>query len=135
PALPPDVREGTGVAGKEVVGRLPGRRRDVAEGVYADLQPIGRVPRTRTRLPIEIDERTEAARFPADDGDHQRKTKRAGTGERARRTADTQPYGQRILHWSRVYALACQGSSMFARLGNVLVITDLEAQIELLGKE
>src|SRR5713226_2921864 len=80
-ALLPDVCDGTGVAGKEVISRLLGRRRDVAQGVYADLQSIGRVPRTIARLPIEIDERTEAARFPADDGDHQRKPQRAGTSE------------------------------------------------------
>jgi len=88
-----------------------------------------------TSLPVEIDERPEAPRFTADDCDHQGKTKRAGAGERFWSPANTQPYRQRILHGSRVDALACQGSPMFAGPVDVLVPTDLQEQIELLCKK
>src|ERR1700681_2391286 len=77
-ALLPDVGEGTGVPGKELIGRFLRRGRDIAERVHSDLQSIGRVPRTLACLSIEIDERTEAPRLTADDCDHQGKSEHAG---------------------------------------------------------
>src|SRR5258706_14122603 len=93
------------------------------------------MPRRRARLAIEIDEWVEAAGFAADDGDHQRKAERAGAGERRGRAADAQPDGQGILHGSGVDALAGECGSMFAGPGYVLVVSDLEEQVELLGEE
>lgn len=81
-ALLPDIGDGAGVAGKEVIGGVLRRRGHVTQGVYADLQSIECVPRSPASLPVEIDQWPEAPSFTADDGDHQGKPKRAGTSER-----------------------------------------------------
>src|SRR4029077_17323510 len=49
--------------------------------------------------------------------------------------ANAEPYRQRILHRSRIDALACQGSPMFAGPMDMLVLADLQEQIELLRKK
>src|SRR5438309_10640002 len=85
-----------------------------------------------TGFPIEIDERTEAMSPAANDRDHQRKSKRAGTGERLRSSADSQPYRQRILHRPWIDSLPRQCGPMLARPGDVLIVADLEQQVQLL---
>src|SRR5258707_6820841 len=89
----------------------------------------------RSCLAIEIDERPERAWFAADDGYHQRKSERSGAGERLRRAANAKPDRQRILHGSRVDALACKRRAMLAGPVDLLVLANLQEQIELLFKE
>src|SRR5207302_1454210 len=62
-ALPRDTAHRTSVAGEEVIGGFFRGGGDIAERVHAHLQLIRRVPRLLARLPVEIDERTEAPRF------------------------------------------------------------------------
>ena len=75
-ALLPDVGDGTGIAGIELVGRLLGCLGDIAERVNADFQSIRREARLLTGFAVEIDERPEPPRFTADDRHHQRKPER-----------------------------------------------------------
>jgi len=49
--------------------------------------------------------------------------------------AAAQPYWQRILHRSRVNALACQSRPIFAGPVYVFVLTNPQQQIELLSKK
>ena len=84
---------------------------------------------------VDIDERTETVCSTADDGDHQRKSKRAGASERLWRPTDAEPYGQRILQRSRVDALTRQCRAMPARPVDVLIVADLEQQVQLLGEQ
>src|SRR5258708_14826616 len=65
PALLPDRPERARVTGEKVVGRLLRGGRDVAEGVYPDLQPVGSEPGEPARLPLQVDERPEASRLAA----------------------------------------------------------------------
>src|SRR5439155_22803624 len=80
-ALLRDSGDGTGVAGKERIGGFLSRVGDVAEGVNADLQAVGRVSGLLAGRAVEMDQRTEASRLTADDGDHQGKSQHAGTNE------------------------------------------------------
>src|SRR5437667_4351954 len=124
-ALLRDTRYGTGVPGKERIGGFLRRVGDVAEGVNADLQTVGRVSGMLAGRAVEIDERPEAARLTADDGDHQGKSQHAGTNERLWRPAHTQPYRQRILCRPRIDTLAGQCRPIFAGPMDVPVLTDL----------
>src|SRR6267378_5185632 len=93
-ALLRDAGDGTGVAGKEGVSGLLCSGRDIAERVHPDFESIGRVTGLTAGLPVEIDEGTEAPRFPPNDGDHQRKSELARTSERSRGPTNPQPYRQ-----------------------------------------
>src|SRR6266566_1417849 len=86
-------------------------------------------------FPIEVDERTEAMRLTTNDRDHQREAERPGSNERFRRSADTQPDRERILHGPRVDALTGQRRAVSARPVHMLVLPDLQEEIELLGEE
>ena len=133
-SLPTSV-EGARVAGKEVVGRLLRRGRDVAERVHADLQLVRRMPGSPAGLAIEIDERTEAAGLAADDRDHQRKPERAGASERLRASR------RRPARWATGPAAVSgrrpdpSAAAELARPVDVLVVPDLEKQVELLREE
>src|SRR6266567_3267968 len=124
-ALLPNIGDGAGVSGKEVVGRLLRGGCDIAERMHANLQLLGRVSCLPAGLAVEIDERTEAPRFTADDGDHQRKSELARPHERFRGAADPEPYREGVLHRPRVDALACQRRPILARPVNMLVVADL----------
>src|SRR5882762_4132148 len=69
-ALLCDRGEGADIAWKEVVDRLLRCRRDIAQGVHANFQSIGRVSKALAGFPVEINERTEAPRFTVNDCDH-----------------------------------------------------------------
>src|SRR6185369_14021717 len=86
-------------------------------------------------FPIEIDKRTEAPRFSTDDCNHQWKSEGAGARKRCGRAANTNPNRQRILHGPRIDALSCKRRSVLARPCDMLVLTDIEKQAELLGEE
>src|SRR5438552_4593643 len=130
-----DTGDGAGVTGKELIGGFLCRRRAVPQGAHADLQSIERVPRTRAGLPVEIDERPEAPWLAADDGHHQGQPQRTGANERLGSPADSPPYRQGVLHRSRVDALPCQGGPVLAGPADVLVVTDLQEQLQLLFEE
>ena len=68
-ALLRDRGDGARVTWKEVVNGLLRRRCDIAQGVYADSQSIGRVSEPLASFSVEINERPEAPRFTADDCD------------------------------------------------------------------
>src|SRR2546430_7453948 len=70
-----DRGDGAGVSRKEVISSLLRRWRDVAQGVYADSESIGRVSEPLAGLPVEINKWPEAPRFTAAHCAHQRKTK------------------------------------------------------------
>src|SRR5437588_7540322 len=134
-ALPADIGEGAGVAGKEFIRGLLRCRRDITQRVDTDFQTIGRMPESLTSLPIQVDQRTKTVRVPTDDRDHQRKSERAGTRKGLRCSTDSEPYRQWILERTRINALSRQGRSMFARPGHILIVADLEEQLQLLGEQ
>src|ERR1700680_784243 len=90
-ALPSNVGYRAGIARKKVVGSLLPGVCDVARRMDADLQSIGCVPLSPARFSIEIDERPKSPWLAADNGDHQRKSQRAGASKRLRGPPDTQP--------------------------------------------
>ena len=65
-----DRGESAGVAWEEVIDGFLRRRCDIAQGVYAHSQLIGRVSEPLAGFAVEIDKRPEAPRFAADDRDH-----------------------------------------------------------------
>jgi len=69
-ALLRDRGDGAGVAWEGVIDGLLCRACDIAQGVYADSQSIGRVSEPLAGFSVEINERSEARRFTADDCDH-----------------------------------------------------------------
>src|SRR5260221_247050 len=97
-ALLPDIGDGPRIAGKELIGGLLRRRGYIAERGSTNLEAIGWMPRTRTRLTGKLDEGTETSRLSSDDGDHPRQAEDAGPGERVRRRTDRQPDPQVKLH-------------------------------------
>src|SRR6185295_2442980 len=96
------------ISGVEVLNRLAGGTRNVAQRVYANLQLVGRMAGASACLPVEVDEWPESPRIAADDRHHQRESEYARARERTRRAADTQPDRQWILHGARIHALARQ---------------------------
>src|SRR2546430_1966272 len=105
----PDVAHGPGKAGKVTLRGLLARLRPVAGRMQAHLQAMRGVSGSLSRLAVEIDQRPEAARLAADDGDHQGKSEGTGTGERLGRPPDAHPDRQRVLHRPRVDPLSGQG--------------------------
>ena len=87
------------------------------------------------RLPVQIDQGPKAARFAAYDRGHQRKSKRARTNEGLWRPAHPHPDREGVLHRPRVDSLSGQSRPESAGPVDVLVLTDLEKQLELLRKE
>src|SRR5271154_1106751 len=98
----------------------------------ADLKLLRFVARSSARLAIEINERTKAPRLTTDDGDHQRKPQRTGTGKGFRCPADPKPDRKWILERSRIHALTRERGTMFAGPMNQFVFTDVEQQIKFL---
>src|SRR5271170_2350818 len=88
------------------------------------------VARSSARFAIEINERTKAPGFTTDDGDHQRKPQRTGTGKGFRCPTHPKPDRKRILERSRIHTLAGERGTMFAGPMNQFVFTDVEQQIE-----
>ena len=66
----------------------------------ATAKPAGSWPERSRRLAVELDERDEALRLAADDGDGEREPERRRAHDRLGRTADGDPHGQRILNRS-----------------------------------
>jgi hypothetical protein len=62
-----DAADGTGIAGKELIGGYLARGGHIAKRVYTDLELVRGVAGLLARLSVEIDRRTEAARLAADD--------------------------------------------------------------------
>ena len=52
---------------------------------------LGRVTGLAAGFAVEVDEGTEAMRFPPDDGNHQRQSESPGSRERGGRPADADP--------------------------------------------
>src|SRR5580698_10485356 len=80
-AFPAYICKGTGVSRKEIIHRGPARCGHIAEGVNPNAQLFRSKTSPAARLPVQIHQGTKTARFPADDGDHQRQTQRARTDE------------------------------------------------------
>src|SRR5260370_15229567 len=71
-------------------------------------EPLRGMARAAASLAVKVDKRAEPFWFAADDRDHERKSQHAGSDERRRGPADTDPDGQRILKPSRVARFAFQ---------------------------
>src|SRR5690348_4478760 len=76
-----DLGEGMRVAGIKIVGSLPGRVPQEADGVKPHYELFGRVARAATGLTVEVDQGTESSGFATDDRDHQRESEHTGTSE------------------------------------------------------
>ena len=98
-------------------------------------QLLRREARAAAGFAVEFDVGTEAMRFTADNGDHQRKSQRTGARKGSGRAPDTQPDGQRILQGPRVDTLPGERSTVLARPVDLRALTNLQQQFELLGKE
>src|SRR3989442_1649302 len=85
--------------------------------------------------PLDATHDTRQGRPAADDRDHQRKPERPGANESLRGPADAEPDRKWILQGSRVDALAGERSTVPSGPMHMLVFTDLEQEIELLGEE
>jgi len=79
-------------------------------------------------LTIEVDQRAEAARFAAVNRNHKGKSKRAGADKGFRGSADTQPYGQRVLQRSRVNTLPGERSTVLAGPANLHILANIEKE-------
>src|SRR5271154_6628167 len=101
----------------------------------ANLKLLRFVARSSARLAIEINERTKASRFTTDDGDHQWKPQRTGTGKGFRCPTNPKPDRKWILHRSWIHTLTGERGAMFSRPVNQFVFTDVEEQIKLLRKQ
>src|SRR5580693_10015881 len=76
-----DFREGVGVAGKESFGGFVRGVCEKADGMNTDGELLGGMSGATSGFAVEINERAETDRLPADDGDHQRKSEHAGANE------------------------------------------------------
>ena len=103
--------------------------------VDSDLEPVGRDAGAATRLAVELRERPEPHRRPADDRNRQRQAERAGARDRLRRAARGDPDRQRLLQRSRIDALAVERRTMPALPGDLRLSADCEQEIELLGEQ
>src|ERR1700730_11094532 len=104
--------EGVGVAGEKSVRGFLGGIAEKSNHVQTDFQLFGFVSAANACFTVKIDERPEAVRFAADDGNHERQPEDAGARERSWRAAHTDPDGQRILQRSRVNGLTVKGWGM-----------------------
>ena len=75
----------------EIVGRLLGRVADEAVHIDARGKPRRIVAAAPRRLPIELEQRREARRLAADDGERQRQPEHARARDGLRRAADRDP--------------------------------------------
>ena len=87
---------------------------DVAQGVDADFEGLGSVAGAFACFAIEVDERTEAMGFAADDGDHEGQAEDSGANEGLRCAAYAKPDGERLLQRAWEDSLACECCAMFA---------------------
>src|SRR3954462_15444813 len=101
----------------------------------ADLESIEWMSGALTRFAVQSDQRAKPFRLAADDGDHQRQSEHAGSNERCWSPAHAQPDRQRILQRSWIYSLTRQRWPEPAGPRDLLVVTNLQQQIELLGDE
>ena len=109
--------------------------RDVAEGVDADVEFFGSVAGATPGFAIEVDERAEAVRFAADDGDHQGKTQGSGAGEGLRCAAYAEPDGKGSLQGAREDTLTGERGPVLAGPVNVCLVAELQEEVELFGEE
>lgn len=119
----------------ELIGSLSRRGGHVPGRVHTDHKLFGTEAGTLPGFAIQIDERPEPARLASDDSDHQRKAERPGTDERSRRSADSEPDRKAVLDGAWVDALPGERRTETSRPLDVLVVTDLQQQIELLREE
>src|SRR5438874_1088387 len=135
PSFLPDLRKTSRITGKESVCRFRCTVGDIAQRMNAHLELIWRMPGAQPRLAVAIDQWPKTVRFPADDGDHQWEPEHAGANKRAGCASDTEPNRQRVLQRARINSLSGKWRAVFARPVNVRVLTDVQKQIEFLGKQ
>src|SRR5207302_7394513 len=102
------------ITGTELLNCLLQRRCDVADGVNADFELVGRISRPPAGLTVQVHERTEATRISTDDRNHQRQSECTGSREGARRSPNAQPDRQWVLQRPWVHALPDQTPPEFA---------------------
>ena len=93
------------------------------------------MPRAARRLAVELDQRDEALRLAADDGQRQRQPERAGAHHRGRRAADGDPHRQWVLHGPRPHAGAGERRAVAAGPRHALARAQRQQQLELLGEQ
>src|SRR5207249_12170659 len=90
---------------------------------------------TPTGPAVAVDQRSKTVWFAANDRDHQRQSESAGANEGVRRSSNTEPNRERVLERARINSLPGKGRAMPARPMNMRVLTNVQKQLELLGKK
>ena len=93
------------------------------------------MPGAPRRVAVEIEQRREARRLAADDGERQRQSERAGAHHRLRRAADGDPDRQLLLVGTRIDAAVVDRRAQAARPADRFAVAQLEQQVELFGKQ
>ena len=88
-----------------------------------------------TGLPIEVDERHEAARLPADDRQRERQTEPSGAYHRLRMPADRDPHRQRILNGAWKDGEVIDRRAVGATPRDPLALADLQEKAKLFLEE
>src|SRR5229473_7279236 len=109
--------------------------REKADGMKTYGKSLGRMTSATPSLAIELYKRPEASGLTADDGNHERKSEHSCANERFGRAADTDPYGERILHRARVDCLAGKSRAVFAGPVHLRACPDFQEKIEFFCKE
>src|SRR5687768_6375602 len=86
-------------------------------------------------MPVQLEERSEAARLAADDRERQRQTETPCTLDRLGMPADRDPYRQRVLQGAGQHGLSVERRAMSPAPRDTHVVPDLKEQLELLLEE
>jgi hypothetical protein len=92
------------------------------------------VTRTAPGLPVEIDERNEAAWLTADDRQREWEPEPARTNDRFGMTADRDPYRERVLNRTRKHREILDGRAVLPPPADAFAFADLQEKLELLLK-
>jgi hypothetical protein len=87
------------------------------------------VPSAAARLPVEVDERSEAARLAADDRERERQPEPAGPDDGLGMSADRDPDRQRILNGARKDRKVFDRRAMAAPPGDPFAVADLQEKV------
>ena len=115
------------------IGRLLRGVRD--EPVRVDAQGRSCVPGLEGSAPVDLGERGEPLRHPADDRERHREAERPGAGSGSGVASDRDPDRERVLRRPRVDARVVEWCAKAAGPGDVLRLAEAEQQVELLGEQ
>ena len=123
-----------GVARKELVGRPLRGVGDIAVGVEADRKLFRIVAGLRRGLAKQLDERREALRHAADDGERHRQAERAGADGRRRIAADRDP-DRDFVRRARIDRLVVERRAVLALASDAFVVADRQQELELFREQ